>query len=513
MSWVDKNKSTKKGAEKWYVFAGRAYPRIVEGSNSTTRVTSDINDRTSFYNDPAVVLSDADLNRFNGAEGKPLCVEHDLNDKVGYVHHSWIGDGKKRALKIIGRVSLETERGREVVRDIKAGKLNGLSVGYGTDLVSNWDNKQTELMDKNFREISLVFAPFFDGCDLAEMGVTATKNPNHNNFEKKSHLLLRVDASREILMEQNQPSAAPTPTPVPASELLSEVDKMKSQLSEETQEMAKLKAELEELRALKDQVVAKEKADAEAYEIAQTPKYEAYVAELAASGTVVTEAQKKGFRATFCNPKYKEGANHLWAHHTQQVELKASLKTLEERAKNAEEAQKKLEAAVNKTTQVLNHSRSEFAAALNPKDAAREDEGRRKVPNGGVVGAEVDVNASGGLRRIMAPEPSLEETEFMRMYGFSNSSGTGVTASSFQQGSRQRITSLPVAASHSLIQDEEGNLNNPSGARHGDDSHQLLFSWMEKNPHMHGDLSDIVKMREDKNVFIKRDPRHPMMFV
>lgn len=203
-SWTQKNN---KRGERWYVFAGRAYPRVVQGSNSTTRITSNVEDRDSFYNDPAVVLSDADLDRFNGAEGKPLCVEHNINDKVGYVHHSWIGDGNKRALKIIGRVSLETERGRQVVRDIKAGKLNGLSVGYGTELISSWDNGATELLDKNFREISLVEAPFFSGCDLSEVGVTATKNPNHNNFEKKPNLLLRVDASREILMSESGQTA------------------------------------------------------------------------------------------------------------------------------------------------------------------------------------------------------------------------------------------------------------------------------------------------------------------
>jgi hypothetical protein len=505
-SWTHKNKKAPK--ERWYVFAGRAYPQVVQGSNKTTRITSNMDDRDSFYNDPAVMLSDADLDRVNGAEGKPLCVEHKLSDQVGYVHHSWIGDGDKRSLKIIGRISLETERGREVVREIKAGKLNGLSVGYGTDLVSNWNNSQTELLDKNFREISLVFAPFFTGCDLAQVGVTATKNPNHNNFEKKPNLLLRVDASKEILMDSNQ-------TAVPASELLAEADKLKSQLTEESkakeinaQEMSKLKAELDELRALKQQVVEKEKADAEAYAAAQMPKYEAYVAELAASSkTQLNDVMKKELQATFCNPRFKDGANHLWADHTQKVELKASFKVAEERIKALEDEKQKLESAVKKTSQVLNHSRSEFAASLNPKDAAKEDESRRKTNS-----AEVEASfnsSSGGLRRIMACEPTLEETEFMQSYGFGSS---GVNASSYSSyGARQRITSLPVAASHSLIRDEDGNLNNPGGMRYGSEGQQLLFSWMTNNPEMHRDVSDIVRMKEDRNVYEKRDPKHLMM--
>jgi hypothetical protein len=309
---------------------------------------------------------------------------------------------------------------------------------------------------------------------------------------------------------------------VPASELLAEADKLKSQLTEESkakeahaQEVAKMQAELAELRALKDQVVAKQKADEEAYAAAQLPKYEAYVAELAASKVPLTDVTKKDLKNTFCNPKFADGANYLWAKHTQEVELKASLKTLEERAKAAEEAKQKLEAAVNKTTQVLNHSRSEFAASLSPKDAAKEDESRRKT-NASSSSLDLDVNASGsmgGLSRIMNCEPSLAETEIMQTLGFSASSGGyGVNASS-SFGGRQRISSLPVVAS-SLLKDEEGQLNNPGSANNSEDpGHKLLFSFMCHNPHMHGDLSDIVKMKEDKNNVLRREAKHPMMIV
>lgn len=96
----------------------------------------------------------------------------------------------------------------------------------------------------------------------------------------------------------------------------------------------------------------------------------------------------------------------------------------------------------------------------------------------------------------------------MRMYGFTS---TGVQASSSQYGSRQRITSLPVAASHNLIEDEEGNINNGNSMRFGNDGQKLLFSWMEKNPHMHGDLSDIVRIKEDRNTLTRRDPKVQMM--
>jgi hypothetical protein len=482
--------------QKWYVFTGRAYPKVVQGSNSTTRITSNQNDRESFYNDPAVVLSESDLDRFKGTEGKPLCVEHNLKDQVGVIHHSWIGDGAKRSLKIIGRVTLETPRGRQVVADIKAGKYKGLSVGYGTDLISNARTGVTELEAKNFREISLVADPFFDGCNLAEFGVTATKISNHNNGSENSRLILKVDASQEVLMEGQ------TQTPVPATELLAEADKLKSQLTEETkakesqaQEVAQMKAELEQLRQLKERVSAKEKAEAEAYKASQMPKYEAYVTELAASKIQLTDAMKQDLMITFTDPRMKDGARHLEAEYTQKVELRASLKERDDRIKA-------LEATMSKTTQVLNHSRNEFAAALGPKDI-KEDESRKKVS------ISEDVNASsygGDLSHIMNCEPTLEETGYMQTYGF-RADNSGVNASSRYGASRPLVRSLPVAASHAHIYNEEGQLNNPDSARYGDNAHKLMFSWMCNNRDLiSGDLSDVVRMREDKNTLERKEP-------
>lgn len=502
MSWTSKNAHKKE--QKWYVFAGRAYPRVVQGSNKTTRVTSNINDRDDFYNDPAVVLSDADMDRFKGAEGKPLWVEHQPGSQVGYVEHSWLGDGEKRSLKIIGKVNMETERGRQVVADIKAKRYKGLSVGYGTDLVSNHHTGATELWDKNFREISLVKDPFFDGCHLAEFGVTATKILNHNNGDQNSSLLLRIDASREIFMEPVN-----TPEPVSGNELLAEAAKLKSQLSEESkakevqsQEIAQMKAELEQLRKLKDQVAAQKKAEAAAYEATQMPKFEAYKAELVASKIPLTPEMEQDLKTTFCHPGMKDAARHLEIEYNQKVELRASLAAAENRAKAAEEAQKKLEAAVNKTTQVLNHSRSEFASALSPKDT-KEDETRRKTQ----ISESAEVNASAGdLNQIMACEPSLEELPFMQAYGFRTE--TGVNASAY--GGRQLVRSLPVAATHTNIYNEEGQLNNPGSARFGEPCHKLMFSWMCKNQDLiSGDLSDVARMREDKNTISRKEP---MMF-
>lgn len=515
-SWTKRNAKKESRETKWYVFAGRAYPRVQQGQNTTTRITSDTYNRDAFYNDPAVVLSDADLDRFQGTEGKPLCVEHNLNDRVGEVFHSWIGDGDRRSLKIFGRVSLESERGRQVVADIKAGRYKGLSVGYGTELVSNSRTGITELSDKNFREISLVAEPFFDGCHLAEYGVTATKNRNHNNGEQNSNLLLRVDASREILsnMSAEQTNSA-APPPVSGDELLGQAAQLKEQLTQETkaketqaQEMASLKQELEQLRQLKDRVAAKEKADAEKYAAEQTPKFEAYVAELAASKIPITDAMKADLKTTFTDPRLKEGAAHLEAEYKQKVELRASLKAAEDKMKAMEEEKKKLESAVTKTTQVLNHSRSEFANALKPKESGDEQQDdRRKIQT-----QDVDASGSLGLNRIMCCDPSLEEMPFLQAYGF-RAEGAGVTASANGYGyGRAAVRSVPIAASHAHLYNEEGERNNPASGRWAEEKspHRLMFGWMTSMSSLAtDDLSDVVRMREDKNTVSYKHPNQP----
>lgn len=518
MAWTSKNKRGEK--QRWLVFAGLAYPRVMPGANPTTRVTSHPADRDSFYHDPAIMLSDADLDRFNGTEGKPLCVEHNMRDRVGDVLHSWLGNG--RSLKIIGRVSLETPRGRQVAAEIQAKKFKGLSVGYGTDLVTNNATGVTELDGKNFREISLVHEPFFDGCYLSDFKVTASKNLADNNGGQNSHLVFRVDASREILMESsstNNGAAGAAQPPVSGNELLEQAAQLKSQLSEETkakeqqaQEMAKMQAEMERLRKLEAAVKAKEQAEAEAYAKEQMPKYEAYVQELTASKTPLSEDMKHDLKVQFTDPRFRDVARFFEAQHKERMELLASKKEMEDKLKAEQEEKKKLESAMSKTSQVLNHSRSEFAAALGQKDS-KDDETRRKtVPQDSTSFGEV--NASGGLERICCPEPGLEEMEFLRCYNFRPRDDlVGVNASSsLYNGGRVGLRSVPVAASHSVIRDEDGNLNNPNSGRFGEVPQQLFFSWMcSRKELVNGDLSDVARMRQDKNTIERRPPKDHMM--
>ncbi|MBX9637213.1 MAG: HK97 family phage prohead protease [Nitrosomonas sp.] len=180
--WSIRTVNTKKG--KYAIVTGKAYPQVKAGANATSTVRAPLDNREAFYNDPAVILSDADMDKFDGAENVPLCIEHNRNHVVGHVHHSWIQeqDGK-RCLKIIGRIPIESREGKKVFEDIQAGKYTGFSVGYGTDLETN-GNGTHRLNEKIFREISLVEQPFFEGCNLT-LSVMASKKGNlGNNFTK-----------------------------------------------------------------------------------------------------------------------------------------------------------------------------------------------------------------------------------------------------------------------------------------------------------------------------------------
>ena len=172
--WSVRTVNTKKGS--YAIITGKAYPQVKAGKNDTTTVTAPLRDRHAFYHDPAVQLSEADLDAIEGASGAPLCVEHNRSDIVGHVHHSWVEERDGRCLQIIGRIPMNS-RGQRIVNDIRAGKYRGFSVGYGTELQPNGQG-QYELQGKEFREISLVEEPFFEGCNLT-VGVMASRAPGN----------------------------------------------------------------------------------------------------------------------------------------------------------------------------------------------------------------------------------------------------------------------------------------------------------------------------------------------
>lgn len=502
-NWSSSNNKPK---EDWFVFSGRAYPEIVQGKNSTKIVTSKIDDRSSFYNDPAIKLSEENMDEFNGTEGMPICVEHNVKDVVGTIHHTWLGDGDKKALKITAQIDKRTKRGKEIIEDIKCGRLKGLSVGYGADLVSNWKTGITQLNSKKFREISLVREPFFENCHLSwsvsaskeEEENLAFKNPNYNSNTDFQYFYCPIEMSAENNstpnVGQNVPQTNSIPNQagqdaVPPHEMLGEITKLKNQYLEE----AKAKKELEEKNSEKDKRLAyfeqKEKEAADLYATEQRPKYEKYVQQLTATGVALSDKAKKAYERTYCDPAFKEGAKCLDQQYNYTESLIASKKTVEEKLAAAEKDKQQLEQTVAKNTTILNHSRSAIKDAL-ATPSPQDDEQRRKA----------DVNAaSGGLRlnQICVPDPSMEEMPFLKAYGYVPEVNVNASAADPFGGGRPYTRTIQAAATHSFLRDEDGELNYGNSARYHNPGY---FAWMcNASELVTGDLSDVVTLNASKD--------------
>lgn len=180
-SWIARNQVGKKRGVA--IVTGPFYPRVVPGQNKTNRVNVKASDRQAFYHHEAVRMSEQYLNEINGAEGADVCEMHNKLDKVGKVIHTWLDDN--RVLWGACVIPLN-KRGQKVVADIDAGKLRGFSVSYGVNFA---DSDGTEIASKDFKEVSLVDDPFFDGMNI---GVTVSCSSSKsgkiesilgNNFE------------------------------------------------------------------------------------------------------------------------------------------------------------------------------------------------------------------------------------------------------------------------------------------------------------------------------------------
>lgn len=177
--WTKRPHNQPAGRGRYAIVKGKAYPSLEPGRHPTGQVNSLPAQPSHFYHEPAVKLSEGDLDDLEGVDDIPLCYEHNQADRVGTVAHSWLNTDQGQCLKVWARIPLEDEqgqridRGHQIVAEIKAGKIKGLSVGYGTPLAWDHTTQTRKVSSKLFREISLVKEPFFNGCDLT-VGVLAS---------------------------------------------------------------------------------------------------------------------------------------------------------------------------------------------------------------------------------------------------------------------------------------------------------------------------------------------------
>ena len=260
---------------------GVAYKNVLKGDNPTRRIVADRLDRNQLYNDPAIRLSEADIQRFKTLVGKPICVEHDEDEVVGEIHHYEVDDSG--TLRVMARIFTDTDAGVRASKKLERGELNGLSVGYSAGIVPG----TSDVASKSFNELTLTEEPFFDGCYVS---VQASKNPTYksnsiwiNLSKEMSEVATTEKTAAEVPAKE---SAAPTEVPKEdASSLLKvadglkqEVDTAKTKAQEEAAKAADLAKQLEQLKAQNAALEAYKKEEEARYAAEKKPEAEEVLA-------------------------------------------------------------------------------------------------------------------------------------------------------------------------------------------------------------------------------------------
>jgi hypothetical protein len=269
--WKDRN-AAKKQKKNYAIITGPCYPNVVDGDNSNKRVKAPPSDRLKFYHDEAVRLSKKFLEDNNGAEGKPVWVEHNPKDRVGMVSMTWVDDVDQLWASI--RVPTNTKRGKEVVEMIRAKKLNGFSVGYNINFK---DRAKTEIASKEFEELSLVYDPFFANMHIQTMvqassfGKEETIPPLENGTDESCNYSLLCSLMSSDTPAAEKPATPPTAPGATLETTAAELAKQLDLFKEQTERLKREKEALEqEVKQKNDAELARRKDYAEK----QKPVYE-----------------------------------------------------------------------------------------------------------------------------------------------------------------------------------------------------------------------------------------------
>lgn len=295
---------------------GVAYKNVLKGDNPTQQVTASQHDRDELYNDPAIRLSEQDLKRFKSLRGKPICREHDPDVVLGHIHIEDLDESGD--LRVAARIYTDTDEGREALAQLERGELNGLSVGYTTNMIQGTRN----VASKSFNELTLTREPFFEGCRVtvqASKSVQEKKNLASKESTYNTEVLW-INLSKQNMSDQanatNQPNTTPTPpgsndttntttaqpaagsqsqAPVEqkeASSLLKVADGLQSQVDEAKANANKERMSAEELRR-QNEKQAQELAELRAFKQRELEEY-AKAKEAEAKETLAIHEEMRG---------------------------------------------------------------------------------------------------------------------------------------------------------------------------------------------------------------------------
>lgn len=279
------------------------------------KITDPQNDPAYLW-DPAVRLTHEQMSQ--DMTGLPMLFEHNPKHRVGTILHNFLD--KKNHLNIIAEVDQGSTLGKWVARNVRAGLLQDLSIGYGTGVQAG--TRKVQHKDK-IDEVSFVIGGFFPGC---EVKVRASKNAgykSHTTQEESTKQIRIVNVmatnTGEVPTQQGAQVPQPTQTQAPPAESQApqggaETDPQVLMGVAELKKMyLALKAEKEALEKKAEGWEEAEKRRREEYAQENQPKYEeamAIVEELAKEdGVPVAEQYKEQMKYSALNPEAKHMFN------------------------------------------------------------------------------------------------------------------------------------------------------------------------------------------------------------
>lgn len=191
-----------KSSRSYRIVVGIAYPNVYVGSNQPKRVEASMEDENdqSFYHDPAVRLTPADVKRFIGL---PIRKEHDPDEgDWGEISDAWVDD--EGHMRCSARIWTDSPEGQNLYERINRGDIYGLSVGYGV-----YANEDNEVGGKFFTEISVCEQPFFKGAAIRVAASARPDSTYKNNSPTGQIFHLRIMASEnQAVLDQSNKDAS-----------------------------------------------------------------------------------------------------------------------------------------------------------------------------------------------------------------------------------------------------------------------------------------------------------------
>lgn len=148
---------------------GTAYDYVQPTNRHAIKVQASMNDTRALWRDPAIRLTDGDLDHNNHMRDIPLCIDHNPNKRCGRIFSSVLSDKDgPRSLNITAKVDEnESDKypfAREAIDGLMSGRFKGLSVRYDTD----YDPSRSTVGSgpRTIEEVSLVPRGFHDNTNV-----------------------------------------------------------------------------------------------------------------------------------------------------------------------------------------------------------------------------------------------------------------------------------------------------------------------------------------------------------